>query len=346
MLIQQILLKILASFQNERTISAAYHLLKGKRSGQTIQDVGLFKLYPFFGLLPKLSRQKFDEQIDLLFVKNTIVIEENGYYKMTEKGIELAEEPLELTLDSWHYRGNEHVFFSRLSLVVQSLSFQASGVRAFIPIERNETIQQWVRQFLVKNRYHEQPLQQQLSNEITESLQQLAIDEKIKDLLIYRLSGYEQPGFTWQQLAFGYHLQEMDVQLLYIVGLQQWLNDIYRANETYPILQQLAQGILVEVMLTDSANETAKLYKNGYSIEQISQMRRLKTSTIEDHLVELAMNDTSFSIETFISKEDQQQIRTTVEDYQTKKLRTLRELLPHLDYFQLRLTLAKGANAE
>ena len=76
MLFQQILLTILSTFQNERTISAAYHLLKGKRSGQTIQDVGLFKLYQFFGLLPKLSRKKFEEQLDLLFAKNMIVLEE------------------------------------------------------------------------------------------------------------------------------------------------------------------------------------------------------------------------------------------------------------------------------
>ena len=96
-------------------------------------------------------------------------------------------------------------------------------------------------------------------------------------------------------------------------------------------------------MLTDSANTTAKLYKKGYSIEQICLMRKLKTSTIEDHLVELAMNDSDFSIEPFVSTEEQQQIFEAIEAYETKKLRTLHEILPHISYFQLRLALAKGA---
>jgi len=47
LLIQQILLKIFHIFQNERTVSAAFHLLKGKRSGQTIQDVGFLNFIRF-----------------------------------------------------------------------------------------------------------------------------------------------------------------------------------------------------------------------------------------------------------------------------------------------------------
>lgn len=346
MLIQQILLKIFTIFQQERTISAAFHLLKGKRSGQTIQDVGLFKLHAFFGLLPKLSRQKFDEQIDLLFAKNMIVLEENGFYTMTEEGLKLANEPLAMTFDSWHYRGNEHIFFGRLSLIVQSLSHQANGIKAFIPIERNETVQDWVRQFLISNQYQTNRLQKPLFDEIEKSLHCLAIDEQVKELLIYRLSGYEEAGSTWQQLAFGYRLQEMDVQLYYISGLHNWLHEINAKPEQYPLLSQIAENIQVETVLTSSANETAKLYKKGYSIEEISQMRRLKTSTIEDHIVELAMNEPDFTIDSFVSKEDQLLILNAVEDYATKKLKTLREIVPHVSYFQLRVTLAKGAEME
>jgi uncharacterized protein YpbB len=343
LLFQQILLTILSSFHKERTISAAYHLLKGKRSGQTIQDVGLFKLYPYFGLLPKLSRQKFEEQVDLLFAKNNIVLEEDGYYRLTDAGQEAAKAPLDFFFDGWHYRGNEHLFFARLSLIVQSLSHQQNAVKAFIPIERNEQVQQWVRQFLIRQNYGRQLLQQPLYEEITNSLGQLPIDEHLKDIVVYRFTGFNQPGYTWQQLAFGYHMQEMDIQLLYISTLHQWLNEIYRTPERYPILSALTQGVRVETLLTDSANTTAQLFKKGYSIEQICQMRKLKTSTIEDHLVELAMNDSSFSIESFVTYAEQQQIFDAVETYETKKLRILHEILPHISYFQLRLALAKGA---
>lgn len=341
MLIQQILLKILHTFQQERTVSAAFHLLKGKRSGQTIQDVGLYKLYQFFGILPKLSRQKFEQQIDLLFAKNYIDIDENGYYTLSETGRELATESLKVTFDGWHYRGNEHLFFGRLSLVVQSLSHQANGQKAFIPIERNEQIQGWVRQFLMANHFLQRTLQQPLYDEMNRSLTKLPVEDRIKELLIYRLTGYNEPGFTWQQLAFGYHMQEMDAQLYYISGLHAWLNEIEQ-QVNYPLLAQIASGIRVEALLTMSAHETAQLFKKGHSIEAISQIRRLKTNTIEDHLVEMAMNEPNFSIDEFVTIEDQQQILLIVEDYGTKRLKTLKELLPHVSYFQLRLTLAKG----
>lgn len=343
MLIQQILLKIFHTFQQERTISAAFHLLKGKRSGQTIQDVGLFKLYQYFGVLPKLSRQKFEEQVDLLFAKNEILIEENGFYQLTEQGLQRAQQPFSLEFDGWHYRGNEHTFFARLSLITQSLSYQANHVKAFIPMERNETVQHWVRSFLIRNHYQTNPMQQKLFDEIERSLHATRLEENVKDLLVYRLSGYEEAGITWQQIAFSTHMHEMDVQLLYISGLHKWLKEIEK-NNGYDYLYQMVENIRVEDVLTSSANETARLYKKGHSLDAICQMRRLKRSTIEDHLVEIAMHNTNFSIEPFVSVEDEQLILTTVEDYETKKLRTLHELLPAISYFQLRLTLAKGAN--
>lgn len=346
MLIQQILLKILHKFQQERTVSAAFHLLKGKRSGQTIQDVGLYKLYQFFGLLPKLSRQKFDQQIDLLFAKNYIDLDEKGYYIMSETGKELASQPLSILFDSWHYRGNEHLFFGRLSLVVQSLSHQVNDQKAFIPIERNEQIQGWARQFLIANRFQQQSLQSQLYEEITMCLTKLSIEERVKEILIFRLTGYNEPGYTWQQLAFGYHMQEMDVQLYYISGLHAWLNEIERLPSDYPLLSQISKDTRVEALLTTSANETAQLFKKGHSIEEISHIRRLKSTTIEDHIVEMAMNEPNFSIDEFVTINDQQQILQTVENYETKRLKTLKEILPHVSYFQLRLTLAKGASTQ
>lgn len=343
MLFQQILLKILHTFKQERTISAAFHLLKGKRSGQTIHDVGLYNLHPFFGLLPKLSRHTYDEQIDLLFAGNKIVIEENGSYIVTESGKKMASEPLTVAFDGWNYRGNEHLFFSRLALTVQSLSYQLNQKKAFIPIEKNEQIQQWVRQFLIRHHYQNQHLQQLLYHEIKNSLSQLPAEDPVKDFLMYRLTGYNEPGLTWQQLAIGYEMQEIDVRLLYISGLHSWLSELYNGETGYPLLRDMTQDIRVEGVLTVSANATAKLYKNGRTIEEISHIRRLKISTIEDHIVELAMNEINFSIEPFVTKEQQQQILAAVEDYETKRLKNLKEILPHLSYFQLRLTLAKGA---
>ena len=50
----------------ERTIYAGFHLLRGKRSGQTLQDVEYYGLKAFFGIVPKLTVERFDEAAKLL----------------------------------------------------------------------------------------------------------------------------------------------------------------------------------------------------------------------------------------------------------------------------------------
>lgn len=342
MLFQQILLNIVATFHEERTISAAFHLLRGKRSGQTIQDVGIFKLHALFGLMPKLARQKFDAEVELLVAKSYLTIGENGYYQLLEAGKKQAAEPIPVRFDGWYYRGNEHVFFSRLSLIVQSLSHQGAQVRAFSPIEKNEGIQRWVREFLHRNKYQDGALQATFLQEMNDSLTGATLDDFQRECVIYRLTGYEMPGATWQQLAFQKGVSEMDVQLFYISALHCWLQEIYSNVERYPHLIQLTQQIRIETPLTDSTTHTARLYRQGHSMEQISQIRRLKTSTIEDHFVELVMNDRQFDIAPFVTALEQQQVFDVIETYDTRKLKVLREILPHLSYFQLRIVLARG----
>ena len=109
-----------------------------------------------------------------------------------------------------------------------------------------------------------------------------------------------------------------------------------------PILHQLAEDVYITMPLTESTYETAKLLNEGKSLEQIAAIRRLKISTIEDHVVEIVMNIPTFNIVAFLSKEQLKEINDTSEAYATKKLRVLKEVLPHYSYFQLRLGLAKG----
>lgn len=342
MIFQYLVLEILTKIENERTISSPYHLIKGKRSGHTIQDVGIFQLHSYFGLMPKLERWRYDEAIQFLIEQQYIMLKENSYFQITNKGKEALQKQQSLPFNGWQYRGNEHIFFSRLSLTVQSLSHAKAEIMTFSPIQKDEGIQLWVRNFLLKNQYKKGHIQQQLLNEIVTSLSNVKMEERAKEIVIKRLAGYKIPGITWQQISLEQNLQEMDVQLIYVACLHQWLNEIIDNPKQYPYLFQLTENVRIDIPLTGSAYQTAMLYKKGYSIEQICHIRKLKQSTIEDHLIELAMNDPTFTIEQFISKEDIRQVFITTEKYNTKKLKVLHEVLPHLSYFQLRLALTRG----
>lgn len=341
MIFQYLVLEILKILEYERTISSPYHLLKGKRSGQTIQDVGIFRLHPYFGILPKLSRKIYDDEIQKLAERQYILVEENRF-RLAPKGMEILQQYEPLPFNGWQYRGNEHLFFSRLSLIVQSLSHAREKVMSFSPIQKDEEIQHWVRQFLIKNDYKSGLLVHNLYDEMLQSLERTRIHEQAKEIVVKRLTGFNMSGFTWEQLGMEYGLPELDVQLLYVACLHQWLNEIFARPQQYPYLYQITENVRVGIPLTDSAYHTAVLFKKGYSIEQICRIRSLKQSTIEDHLVELAINDPLFPVEQFIKKEDIQQVMNTVERFRTKKLKILHDALPHLSYFQLRLALVRG----
>lgn len=344
LIFQTLVLNLLGQFNGERTVSAVFHLLRGKRSGQTIQDVGIFNLHDYFGILPKLNRKQFDEQIERLSEQHYITILPENRYIICELGQTFLNQPMKLSFDGWHYRGNEHIFFARLSLIVQTLSYHTIGNMKFAPIQQNDQIQQWVKNFLVRHQYQNGELQPKLLDEIISSLEKIELDDREKTIVVNRLSGVNQSGFTWQQLSNHENISEMDVQLLYISCLQTWINEITFNETNYPLLTEIAAQVRIELTLTDSANTTAKLFKKGYSIDEISAMRNLKSSTIEDHIVELAMNERKFPYDRFLSKEDIEKVLQAIEDYQTKKLKVLHEVVPNLSYFQLRLVLARGDN--
>lgn len=333
---KQLLLYLLQSFREERTVSAPYHLLKGKRSGQTIQDVGLFSLYAYFGILPKLARTRFDEAIDELVQEGRLTVYGDGYYTVHQT---INEAPP--YYDGWHYRGHEHVFFARLSLAVQTLSQQQAGDLRFVPLQKDEVVQQYVRDFLRWAHYETGTIGRVLKEELTLVCSELS--EQQAQRLLLRLSGAHVTGYSWAQLALFYDETQLDTQLSFVSVLHTVLAHIERLN--VPLLQALTQHIKVDTVVTHSALQTAQLYNEGHTLEQIAQLRRLKINTIEDHIVEMAMSDATFSLAPFVNEQDVANVQTLVEQLQTRKLKPLKEHLPHMSYFQLRLILAKGGRS-
>ena len=339
MLIEQILLHILNKLQNERSITAAYYLLQGKRSGQTMQDVGLFKLFPIFNLLKKMPKRTYDMYVERLVEKRLIVRTETSFY-LTEQGRN-AIVPLPY-YDGWHLRGNEHVFFARLALVIQTLSNQAEGVKGFVPVQKDITVQHWCRQFLLHYQFQKRALQQPLYEEMMESLESLQVPEFQKEIGIGRLHGAKVTGVTWSQLGLQHGLDELDCQLYFISFLHSWIREIVLAGEKYPLLSNFIRGVYMHQTVTGSALQTAQMYERGYSVEQIAMMRNLKQTTIEDHIVEIAMYEPNFDVSGFISTDEIRAVEDAVNLHQTKKLKVLKEALPTISYFQLKIALAKG----
>ncbi|ALS78362.1 helix-turn-helix domain-containing protein [Planococcus kocurii] len=335
MLVTELILAIMKTVDRQRTVSSPYHLIKGKKSGQTIQDIGYFGLYPYFGVLPKLDKKAYDQVVQGLFSQ--------GYLLANEQVIELSEKALKLSvapssLNGWKYRGNENLFFSRLSLIVQTLSHVSQRVKSFDPVVSNEEVQNWVKRYLQRIQFRDLAVVQAFKKELFTTLAETDISETHKMILIERLTGFAISGLTWQQIADSKKLSLLDVQLMTVEALHGWMAVIEQSKPQ--LIVGLMEGIIQQSSLTETAQRTEKLFERGFSLEQIASLRQLKTSTIEDHVVELAMNDPYFNYIPFVGHEQYEAIIAESRRQKTKRLREIKEFLPEVSYFQIRLALA------
>ncbi|TAA72525.1 helix-turn-helix domain-containing protein [Planococcus salinarum] len=335
MLFEDILIKILNAVDGERTISSPYHLVKGKKSGQTLQDIGYYKLYPFFGLLPRLQKKDYDQAVQNLFDKGMIVID-GQVVRVTEKSRSQNSGPT--LLNGWKFRGNERLFMSRLSLIVQTLSHIHQNSRVFDPVVIAEDTQRWVKAYLQRIDYRNVENCRKFKNEIAGSLAAVEVADQQKMVVLQRLSGYKLGGMTWEQISRQNGYGIIDVQLQAIETLHGWMQTVEAGS--FPMLQDLLEGVIQQSSLTETAKRTESYFKSGRTLEEIAALRGLKTSTIEDHFVELAMNDPSFDIFAFMEKPRLDKITTVSQDQKTKRLRDIKEKVPEATYFQIRLALA------
>ena len=66
----------------------------------------------------------------------------------------------------------------------------------------------------------------------------------------------------------------------------------------------MTDNVKVSSYLTASAMQTKHFFDKGMSMDDIAAIRKLKMSTIEDHFVEMSINDSDFPLEQFVSEND------------------------------------------
>ncbi|EMR07431.1 hypothetical protein C772_00447 [Bhargavaea cecembensis DSE10] len=332
-----ILLNIISRLDGERYKHAAFHLMKGKRSGQTLQDTEYYRLHPFFGMLPSLHANDFNRCYQRLMASGLIAEKEDGTVFLTADGRKRASSLGPVRLNGWVYRGMEQVFFARLALTIQTVSHVSAGDRMFMPVSADPAVQRDVRNLFGTVLRGRKPVE--IALEICEGLESTGMEDDRLSRFAARLTGKGMSGMTWHQLSGLTGMSEMDLKVEWVESLHIWLDAI--ADNPTPILSALSRGVRAESPLTDSAKKTDELYRAGMGMPEIAQRRNLKMSTIEDHFVEIAINDPTFPLRKFAAPEDIEAVRNEADRLATRKLSVLKKSFPGLSYFQLRLILAR-----
>lgn len=328
-----------------RTVFGAYHILKGKKSAQTLQDCHLFYVSQLFGVYKNLNRKTFLQMVEMLAAKNYISCCNENYVSITEAGEailtrQLDAQPIPTHLNGFAYKDLTVVFWKRLALLAQSISFLKKRKNYFVPIIKDGRTQQWVKEKLTNKFTSIDDLARNLHRELAMILE--GIPERESLLFVLRLSGKHRLGLTIDQISDYFKIDANYARIQFIGVIHGILEKVIKDKQVYPTLFSLIKDKATITLLTETAQKTLALLKQNLQMEQIIEVRKLKRNTVEDHLVEIAMNVPDFSIEHLVTKDKQEMIFTVIQKLQTRKLRIIKEgLCETTSYFEIRLTIAK-----
>jgi uncharacterized protein YpbB len=338
--IELIIQHCLHSIKNERTIYSIFHLLKGKKSSQTIQDAHLFSLKHFFGILEPLTREFFEKIIAAMLQKNLIIHCGDQRFVPATLGESAVHKGRTLMhLNGFDYHQITEPVWERLSLLVQVASNLEYGETNYIPIQKDQHVHSWVKTVLKESRVTKIEMGRHLYNELTNCFYEA---EGVNPaVVVFRLTGYKQIGLTAEQTAKKLNMDYIDYHLVFTNTMHYMIQKIKANLEQFPLLSCLFLGFAEHDELTMSSRKTWNLLMQGYSLEMIANLRRLKVSTIEDHLVEFALNINHFIIDEYVDTELQTEILEISRQLGTRQLKVIRNQVKKASYFQIRLVLAK-----
>ncbi|MRH42366.1 hypothetical protein GH741_06680 [Aquibacillus halophilus] len=337
-----LLLDCVDRFKGERSISAVYHLLTGKRSAQTLQDAHMYKLSHYFGVYKSLDRNDFRNFI--------IQLRDQGYIagndevaSLTRNGKELfhKENSVERLkeFNGINYNRMTHLCIQRLKLFVQTVTNIEAGNHTFIAINDNKEIQGWVRKLYYKNKSDLKLCLNRLYQELYTFLK--GLEELEATIFVERFTGSSSVGLSKEQISRRYNLTFHDVEIKTELINHKLISFIIKNKQHVPLLAEFIEDLTNYLFMTESAEKSYQLLSQGHSVEEIAKIRHLKVNTIHDHLVEIAYIDNEYDLSKFISNEGVEQIKTCITNLKTRKLKVIKEDLQNrYSFFQIRLVLA------
>ncbi|MBS4176477.1 helix-turn-helix domain-containing protein [Lederbergia citrea] len=344
--LQAVILECLQKINGERTIYSIYHLLTGKKSSQTIQDAHLFQLTHLFKTLPGLKRQQFNAYIDTLHQESYLNEgEESTKYFVSDQGYDaymtfFQRCPMPEYIQGLKLQDATILMWKRLTLLIQAASHLIHSINRYYPIQRDPEIYTWVRDFLTNYRGGRSRLSKDLFKELHTIFSTDFPENPF--LIVARLSGWERIGLTGKQTAEQMGLEETEYHYRFLNGLHFIIQTVTQQRGAFPILNSLITDVYQKVPYTKSTFRTYELLQQDFSILQIAAMRGLKESTVEDHIIEIALSDRDFSIDSFIDQKTAAEISDIAKRLGQRKLKPIKEQVQDISYFQIRLVLARA----
>ncbi|RKD72885.1 uncharacterized protein YpbB [Sinobaca qinghaiensis] len=340
---RHLILHVLVKLEGDRTPGAVYHILTGKKSSQSIQDMKWYGLTEWYGAFPKLTMEIFQNDLTL-FRQNGLLLPSADFIKIPDTAKEMDKDFWSVYVrpvlyNQWKYGAAAGVFWERLALLVQCLSFSLAGSGHFIPVTKEKAVLHWLKTIWPSGREAKIQLADTLHVELNSLLDSFKTEDAA--ILVNKLGGSAKTGLTYSQIAGALGREEEEI-IYRFNGILHYIIEVLQQNSSsFPLLAGLLPAVESSIRLTKTAAETKRLLDKGWSFEKISRFRRLKQSTIEDHIIEIASESSSFPLFDYVPAAYSEKIRAVSNTLQTRKMKELKDQFPdEITYFHIRLTLA------
>ncbi|MQR95743.1 helix-turn-helix domain-containing protein [Fictibacillus phosphorivorans] len=319
-------------------------MVTGKKTAQSLSDSQWFGIERYYAAFKGMAHDTFTQSILGLIKEEYMKTLEDHVYVLTEKGEEVLEyENDRLSylkhLNGLKYASIETSCWQVITLYVQALSNSLYGHFNYSPVVRDYSVISKVKSIFPKSESERKTHAEKLYREVSRIL--LEHEPKSADLFVKKLSGYHRIGSTFEQLSRVEDLSQEETILRFRAVLHALINKIVYEKKNFPMLHSLIGSYTEAPALTNSASLTFKMLKSHKSIEEIMNVRNLKMSTLEDHLVEIAREVPDFSLIPYIDEQEVLKLKHFYNKTNETKLRPFKDAFPHLSYFQIRLVLAK-----
>lgn len=295
---------ILSFFEegNKMKGTTLYHLLRGRRTNSVLVYGFFHGVLPYLGAFPKLD-ESLIKKILAYHCSKGFLKEDKGEYLLTDKGRRALEKnPFRFPeIDYFSFGKTAHMNWRLVKFAIQVVSYFSYSENEYLPIETSPyyTIQvkNWLRQ------QERKQLSVQIKTELTATFQQLSDTQAA--FLSNQFSGRQIDGAVAYQLLPD-SMQEFPYNQLFE---DEAIHAFFRC------LKELPESALYELVkeglkqnYNQSVRQTIRLFLQGATKEQVMQVRHIKESTINDHLIEWAILDEAFPFQQFISKETEEQL--------------------------------------
>ncbi|WP_208558762.1 helix-turn-helix domain-containing protein [Marinilactibacillus kalidii] len=286
--------------------SQLIHVFNGRRTPSILYKVENEQLHPAFGLFKELTKEQLQKLINQLVREQLLEgTEQDGYIK-TEKGINQVAQYFNQhafpdSITSLENATLRTPFYYQFQLLGQIFSEKRYENNKYSPTIKDPVHQESIKMWLSNQPEKMDQLAQQWSNELYRLLNALSEEEAY--IVVGKLTGHPFVGRTNRQLA-----EELDMEPFeLIIRTEQVMETIIKKSrsEKGTLLNDFVDYLDKRTYfgLSKSTLDTYYMIGEGKGLEEVSEIRKLKISTIREHILEIYLIHPDFDFTPFIPKE-------------------------------------------